>query len=762
LGACDSRLLLVPESKKEKSQRQGCIMIGVPVHRKDGRAKVSGQAVYVDDLDLPGMLHGATVRSPIARGRVVSIHFGPEVPWHEFTIVTAQDIPGTNCISLIADDQPCLVDKLINHREEPVLLLAHRDRHLLERARLAIHIEAEPLPPVFSMEDSLARTELIWGADNVFKSFCIEKGNVDDIWSSADLIVEGEYTTGAQEQLYLETNGMVAECSEGCLTVSGSMQCPYYVQKALTKLFAWSDDRVRIVQLETGGGFGGKEEYPSMIAAHAALLAWKSGKPVKLVYDRSEDLSATTKRHPAKIRHRTAVRRDGKLMGMEIDFTIDGGAYTTLTPVVLSRGAIHAAGPYECPNVRIRARAVATNLPPHGAFRGFGAPQTLFALERQMNRIAGALGLPPEEMRRRNFIRKGQATATGQKIREEVIMDRLLDRALAESGFYAKQASFARENPHNAVKRGLGLAAFLHGAGFTGSGERYLSSIAGAEATREGGVRVLSSGVEMGQGARTSLAQIVASALRLPFEQIDVAAPDTANVPNSGPTVASRTCMVIGKLVERAALDIRDELQHSGLLGRDYSPPEFTAACAAYIEEYGPLQRYARYQAPDGMEWDDEKHQGDAYGTFAWAIHVAEVSVDTATWQTRVEEYVAVQEVGRVIHPVLAAGQIEGGVTQGIGYALYENVVWKDGSMENSQMTNYIVPTSVDIPRIRVFFEENPYPHGPMGAKGIGELPIDGPAPAIVNAIENAVGIGVNSVPVLPEVLMQAMEMQSV
>jgi CO/xanthine dehydrogenase Mo-binding subunit len=730
-------------------------LVGHAVPRKEGREKVTGQAKYVDDLRMPGMLYGATVRSNAARGRIAGVLFGEGIPWEEFTIVRASDIPGANCISLISDDQPCLADTFVNHPEEPVLLLAHPDRYLVEEARRSIRIDIDPLPGVFTIEDSLSRTHIIWGDDNLFKKFLVEKGDVDAAWREAAHIVEGEYSTGAQEQLYIENNGMVAAASpsEG-VTIWGSMQCPYYVHKALVKLFDLPADCVRIIQTETGGGFGGKEEYPSMIAAHAALLAWKSGRPVKLIYDRAEDMAATTKRHPSRTRHRTAVGRDGKLLGMEIEFTIDGGAYATLSSVVLSRGTIHAAGPYACPNVRIRSQAVATNAPPHGAFRGFGAPQSLFALERHMDKIAAVAGLSPEELRRRNFIRKGETTSTGQVIREDVDMAGLLDRALRESEYHAKRARFGRENTSSTVKRGMGLAAFCHGAGFTGSGERYLASVVGLEATADGRVRILSSSTEIGQGTNTILAQIAAETLGLPYEQVDVVQPDTAAVPNSGPTVASRTCMVVGKLVERAAIELQRKLP----LGAGYASADFANACRTYIEQHGPLRTFAEYEAPPGVYWDDDKYQGDAYGAFAWAVYVAEVSVDTVTYEARVEDFVAVQEVGRVIHPVLAAGQIEGGVAQGIGYALYENVVWKDGRMANCQMTNYIMPTAVDLPPIRVFFEEKPYAHGPLGAKGIGELPIDGPAPAILNALEDATGARVNSIPATPEILMQALE----
>src|SRR6202011_5128934 len=246
-------------------------------------------------------------------------------------------------------------------------------------------------------------------------------------WADADLIVEGEYQTGAQEQLYIEPQGMIAKFDrqEG-VTVWGSMQCPYYVHKALMPLLKLPSDKVRVIQTETGGAFGGKEEYPSIIACHAALLARKSGKTVKLIYDRAEDMAATTKRHPSRTRHRTAVSRDGKLLAMEIDFVVDGGAYATLSSVVLSRGTIHAAGPYACPNIRIRSKGVATNAPPHGAFRGFGAPQSLFALERHIDRVAAAAGLSPDEFRRRNFLHKGDTTATGQEICEDVDMGGLL------------------------------------------------------------------------------------------------------------------------------------------------------------------------------------------------------------------------------------------------------------------------------------------------------------------------------------------------
>jgi CO/xanthine dehydrogenase Mo-binding subunit len=739
-------------------------LIGRPVPRKEGREKVTGRARYIDDLTFPEMLYGTTVRSPVPRGRIREVVFGEGIPWDEFTVVTARDIPGANSVALILLDQPYLADGVVNHKEEPVLLLAHPDKYLLEEARRAVSISVEPLPAVFTIEDALDKKEVVWGEDNVFKTFLVEKGDVDSVWETAEVIVEGEYRTGAQEQLYIENNGVVAIAnpSEG-VTVWGSMQCPYYVHKALVKLFDLPEDKIRVIQAETGGGFGGKEEYPSMVAGHAALLAWKTGRPVKIIYDRAEDMAATTKRHPSRTRHRTAVTREGRLVGMEIDFVVDGGAYATLSAVVLSRGTIHAAGPYDCPNVRIRSRAVATNAPPHGAFRGFGAPQSIFALERHLDKVAAAVGLSPEELRRRNFIRQGQTTATGQTIREPVDMDALLTRAFELSDYHAKRERFERENEaKGGIRRGIGFATFMHGAGFTGSGEKYLESVVGCEATTEGRVRVLAASTEIGQGTNTIFAQIAAEALGLDYGRVEMAQPDTGNVPNSGPTVASRTCMIVGKLVESAALGLKQTLQGGGFLGEGYDGEEFARACRAYIERHGPLKSFSRYKQPADINWDEEKYRGDAYGAYAWAVYVAEVSVDAVTYEAHVEDFVAVQEVGRVIHPVLAAGQIEGGVAQGIGFALYENVVWREGRMENNQMTNYIIPTSADIPPIRVHFEEVPYAGGPAGAKGIGELPMDGPAPAILNAIEQATGVAFDQIPLMPESIMEALEREAV
>ena len=727
-------------------------IVGTSVPRKEGVDKLRGTARYVDDIQREGMWHGATVRSTVPRALIRSIGFGRKIDWNEFTVVSAADIPGENRIHMIVSDQPCLADGQVNHCEEAILLIAHPDKQKVREAVNAVHIEYDLMPPVFTIEESEKQQSVIWGADNCFKSFLLEKGDVDSVWAQAAHIVEGEYRTGAQEHLYIENNGVIAEYSaETGITVWGSLQCPFYVHKSLLGVFDLPPEKVRVIQTETGGAFGGKEDFPSVIASHAALLAMKCRRPVKMVYDRMEDLAATTKRHPSRVRHRTALDVSGKLLAMDIGIATDGGAYSTLSSTVLSRATLHSPGPYMCPNVRIRSHAWATNTVPYGAFRGFGAPQTIFAVERHMDEIAAAIDIDPIELRRRNFIHQGETTATEQLMREPVILDKLLDRALAESDYYKKRVQFAEENPHSAIKRGMGIAAFYHGSGFTGSGERYLNSLAGIDVTGEGKVRVLVSSTEFGQGTNTVLAQVAAETLGVDYDDVIMAPPDTGIVPNSGPTVASRTAMVIGRLIERASVQLISMLREQAGLPEHFSRDDFFAACHQLRAKTGEVVSLCRYEAPPGIYWDDQKYRGEAYPAYGWAVHVAQVAVDTVTYSAEVEEFWSAQEAGRIIHPVLAAGQIEGGIAQAIGYALYEKVVLQNGRMANNQMTNYIMPTAEDVPPIHVFWEEIPFQHGGFGAKGIGELPHDGPAPAVLNAIRDAIGISFNSIPLLPE-----------
>ncbi|MCK4871595.1 MAG: molybdopterin-dependent oxidoreductase, partial [Phycisphaerales bacterium] len=443
----------------------------------------------------------------------------------------------------------------------------------------------------------------------------------------------------------------------------------------------------------------------------------------------------------------------GMLQAMVIDVLLDGGAYVTLSPVVLSRAVIHAAGPYFCPNVQIHGEVRLTNHVPYGAFRGFGAPQTQFAMERQMDRIADALGIDRIELRRRNLLRDGQTTATGQVIRDGVDRVALQDRAVKIADVERTREACKQFNAkHPYLRRGVGLSSFYHGAGFTGSGEVNLASRAEVAGLPDGRIEVRTAQTEMGQGMVTVFTQIVAVYVGYAERDIVIADADTAHVPNSGPTVASRTTMVVGRLVERACDDLRRMLGCEEATGDD-----LRQAIVRWHESHDDAELIggAQYVKPSHIHWDDDRYLGDAYAAYAWATNIAQVEVDLRTFMTRVVEFTSVQDVGTVLNDVLARGQIQGGVAQAIGWALSEACAMQNGAMQNAHLTDYIIPTASDLPPIRVWFEQTPYDDGPSGAKGIGELPMNGPAPAILSAISDAVGLDLSHIPVTPETLME-------
>jgi CO/xanthine dehydrogenase Mo-binding subunit len=698
--------------------------VGHSVPRRDGASKVTGEARYTDDLVVPGAWYGKTVRSTVACGTIKSIELKAGFDWSRVVVVTADDIPGDNVVHLIRDDQPVLARPggEIRHKEEPILLLAAADRSTLEEAAGHIRIEYVAAKPVFDIHE----------AAEVYTTIEIHNGEAVE----AEVVISRSFRVGLQEQLYIEPQGAIAipgeagSGKEGSMTVIGSLQCPYYVHRALKRALRLSDEQAVVIQAETGGGFGGKEEYPSMVAIHAALLALKAGRPVRLIYDRHEDLAATTKRHPGVIRHRTGVKKDGTLVFQDIDIVLDGGAYCTLTPVVLSRAAIHATGPYACPNVRIRARAVATNTPPNGAFRGFGAPQSLFAAELMVEHVAERLGMSSVDLRRKWMLRLGDTTATGQKLTESVGSELVLDAAL-------KAASTFQPSNGPTVRRGRGLSLVFHGSGFTGSGEKKLSGTVAMEALADGTFQILTASTEIGQGTKTIFCQLAADALGVTIDRLRVAPQDTSIVPDSGPTVASRTAMIVGRLVQEAALEIKERLE-SG-------------------KEALPLRVEKSYMQPESLHWDETTYRGDAYPIYAWACTIADVDVDMNTGAVSVTDLVMAVDCGKALHPVLAEGQIEGGALQGVGWATIEEIKMKDGSYQNDRLATYLIPTALDAPRIRTILVENPYSRGPFGAKGIGELPMDGPAPAIIAAIHDATGVWLDEVPATPEKVLAAL-----
>jgi CO/xanthine dehydrogenase Mo-binding subunit len=734
------------------------IGIGESPPRPDGFAKVAGAARYVDDLSLPGMLHGATVRSPHPHARIVAIRWHPERAPAGAVCVTAADLPGPNGVQLLDDSWPILAADTVRHVGEPVALVAAATPRTARQARAAVEVIYEPLPAVLGMEQAL---------DDPLYEIAMDSGDLQAGLAAADRVIEGEWRTGHQEHIYLECQGMIAWAEpDGSITALGSMQCPYYVHKALVHAFDLPPEQARVRAAAVGGGFGGKEDYPSLLAIHAALLARASDKPVKMIYDRHEDIVGTTKRHPSIVRHRAGVDRDGRLTALDIEILFDGGAYTTLSPVVLSRALLHSFGPYRCANVRIRGRVLRTNTAPNSAFRGFGAPQVEFALERQMDRIGRALGLDPLEIRLRNVVEPGDRLPTGQVLDETTSARLCLEEAASRTNFRERWRELEEARGKNPGKptRGIGLSLYFHGAGFTGNGERRMKSPVTVRLLEDGRIQVLTAMTDMGQGCGAVFQQIVAASTGVGSEDLDFAEPDTGTVPDSGPTVASRTTMIVGGLLARASAEMRDRVlawrngtavQDGWILGSEGPVERFRDAARAYVSEVGPAEITLNHEPPEDQIFDETTYRGSAYPAYAWGADVVEVEVDPDTLAVRPLRATAVCEVGRAIHPTLCKGQIEGGTLQAIGWALMEEVKLDGGRYLNDRLATYIIPTVRDTPRIDVHLLERPWEGGPFGAKGVGELPMDGGAPAVAQAIDNALGIEVTEIPATPERLMK-------
>lgn len=740
------------------------VYIGTSPPRPDGEPKACGSLQYADDLQTEDMFWGATLRSPYPHARIVSLRWLPERAPDGAVKVTAADVPGPNGVMLINDDWPILADQVVQHVGEPVALVAAPSKGAARAALDAFTVEYEPLDPILDLHQAASEPPIY--------ELELARGDVEAALDRADLVVEGTFTTGHQEHIYIECQAMTAWFEpDGSVVVKGSMQCPYFVHKSLRHALELPADKVRVIATPVGGGFGGKEDYPSLLALHVALLARACGRPVRIAYERHEDIIATTKRHPSRIRHRTGVDRQGTLQAMDIEVVLDGGAYTTLSPVVLSRAILHATGPYRCPNVRIRGRVLRTHTATNGAFRGFGAPQAQFAAERQIDRVGRRLGLDPLEIRLRNVLERGDTLATGQRLDESTAARLCLETVARKTDFRSRWRRLEQERlevEDGQPRRGLGLSLYFHGAGFTGNGERNLNSRVRARLMDDGRVEVLTAAVDMGQGCAVLLPMLACEASGLASDDLVFAEVDTAVVPDSGPSVASRTSMIVGSEVGRAVQDVcervlrwwvdaRGSSASAALEGGvvrvvDESWP-FREIAQEYLREHGSLEIELRHEPPEWQVFDEQTYQGVAYPTYAWGADVVEVEVDPDTLEVRPQEVTAVCEVGRVLHPTLCRGQIEGGTLQALGWALMEEIQLQEGRYLNDRLATYIIPTSRDSPKIEVELLERPWKGGLVGAKGVGELPMDGGAPATVAAIENAIGIAVAAIPATPEKL---------
>ncbi|HBE80640.1 MAG TPA: aldehyde oxidase [Firmicutes bacterium] len=707
--------------------------ISMPIPKVDHQEKMAGAANYVGDLKLPGMLFAKTLRSDRARALIKTVDT-PPLPEGYF-IVDYHDIPGRNRVKIMIDDQPFFAEDRVNYIGEPILLVVGPDKQKILEIMAQIRVDYQDIAPILTMDDA-ENQDLppIFGDKNYFAEFAIAKGDPEEGFARAKYIFEEEFSTGYQEQLYLETQGVLGVYENGQITVYGSIQCPYYVRDALMQAFGWGSERVRVVQTTLGGAFGGKEDYPSLIGGQVAAAAVKTGKPVQLLFDRAEDLEVTTKRHPSIIRLRAAVDENYRITTLAADIRYNAGAYSGLSNVVLQRGMFNIAGVYHFPNLKVKGRTVATNTVPNGAFRGFGAPQAIFAIEMQMEMIARKLGLDPLDFKMNHLAQKGDSTTTGGTFRQAVKLPELIATVEQLSSYRQKTNEFTNGN-HKTLK-GIGMSLFLHGCGFTGSGERdFIKAQVKLRKLADGKVEILAANTDMGQGLKTTFRKIVANTLDLSVESVIYQNPDTTRVPNSGPTVASRTIMIVGKLLEEAARELKQR----------WSEP-------------GEIEVTANYRHPTDMRWDDKTLSGDAYPAYSWGVNAVEVEVDPLTFEIQIKGVWSAFDVGKAIDERIMRGQIEGGILQGLGYGSLEKMESRQGKLQQRSVTDYIIPTAMDCVKMEHRLIDNLYDDGPFGAKGAGELTLIGGAPALAAAVSNALGVPLHKLPITPEYLMEVVK----
>jgi CO/xanthine dehydrogenase Mo-binding subunit len=754
-------------------------VVGSSPERVDARAKVTGRARYADDLSLPRMLFAGVAESPVARGRLLAVdrREALAVPG-VVAVLTAADVPGRNLIPLMADDQPLLAERDVRYFGEALALVAAETPEAAWAGARAVRAEIVEAEGVFdgvaAMEPAAPR---VHDSGNVMLHLKVRRGDPAAALSGADCVIEDRVRTGAQEHFYIETLGAVADPQDdGSMIVYGSLQCPYYVQRAVAAILGFPLGRVRIIQTATGGAFGGKEDVPNEVCACAALLAHRTARPVKLVYSREQDVRRSSKRHPMSMRYRLGASRSGKLAAVEAEIVGDVGAYATLSPAVLFRSNAHATGPYVLDHARVDTYGVYTDNPQSGAFRGFGQPQVCFGIETMMDRLAASLAMDPLDLRERNLLRVGTRTVSGQLLEESVGLERTLTLARRESAWDEKRRAWgpARREPDGRL-RGIGAACCGYGVSLGAKGRHLDGSGAYVQLHQDGSATVAVGGTEIGQGAKTVLAQLAAETLGLGVDRIQIGDVDTARVPDSGPTVASRTTVMSGNAVLDAASQIAARLRPvaASLLGAP-GAPVVLAGGRAFLEEDParslPLADLARecylrklnlaadgwFQAPP-TSYDMETGQGDAYFVYSWATQVAEVAVSPLTGRVEVLSVTAAHDVGRALYPDGVLGQIEGGIVQGMGFALQEAFLLDRGRPLTDRFSNYIIPSCLDAPEIDIHLVEEPWSLGPFGAKGIGEPAIIPTAAAIANAVFHATGAPVSELPVSPEAVLRAL-----
>ena len=700
--------------------------------RVDAVQKARGEATYVCDMTLPDMLYAYMVRSTVSRGKIKAIHL-PEMP-EGYYFISAKDIPakGKNELWMIMKDWRCFADEYVLYYGETIGLVVGPDRTVLKDLKAQIKIDYEEMMPAVTIDDAI---NCVGGPffpeknSNVMCELFCEKGRpMDEVFAEADEIFEETIETPYQEHVHLETNGAIVDMEDGKFVFYASAQCPFYIRKSIAGLLDIPLEDIIVRQATTGGAFGGKEHFPDALCGPLLVAENIIRKPIKMIFDREEDTQFSVKRHPSKCIYKTAIK-DGKITGVKGHIYYNCGAYLSSSYVVLQRGVFHGNGVYTFPSTYLKGEGMATNMFPSDAFRGFGAPQTIFAVETHLDHIAHHLGVDPLELKMQYIAKKGDETTTNGHIIEEVKLPEMLDVICRESDYWRKAKEYTP-----GCGKGIGVALYNHGGAFTGNGEQAIIK-AHARLVRTGNkVSIQVGSTEMGQGFKTSLRKICAATLGISIDDVEYLDPDTSKVVDSGPTAASRSTMVVGRLVERAAQEMKERWDE------------------------GDITTEVEYEHPEGYPWDQATFRGDAYLGYGWGAVIVEVEADKLTNEIKTVGIWSSHEIGKAIDELIVHGQINGGIMQSLGYGAMEKLEVKNGRFKQKSMSDYVIPTSMDFPKQFYHIQDNPYPWGPYGAKGMGELVFNGASAAYVDAVERALNTRFNAIPIPPEDIEEALK----
>ena len=746
-------------------------ILGKSINRPDAPGKTTGGTRFLTDIAVDNMAHGAPVYSSIPFGEYTSIDLSKAKKVDGYIdFVSAKDIPAENQIGVIVPDQPLFADKTVRFIGDSIGLVVAETHEAAIEAAKAVSISYAEKTPYYTIDESRDAEDNFIHESNLACHHKVRKGDIQKGFVESDQIIEARFKTPYQEHYYLEPQACIASPNgSDKMKILGSLQCPFYIQKAIARVFDWPYENILVEQAPTGGAFGGKEDIPSEVCARAAVAAMKINRPVKVVYTRHDDAQLTSKRHPFQMNYKVGVKNDGTLVSAEILLEENAGAYATLSTVVSYRSCAQAMGPYVIPNIHVDSNSYLTNLPTTGAFRGFGSPQAAFGHERMMDVIADELGIGPMALRLKNVIKPGDQTQTAQVLNESVGAEETIQEA-------AKLAKWDIFNPtkDSRYKYGLGMSSIHYGNCLGAAGWHMDGSGVNIKLFPDGNVHVAYGLVEMGQGSETAVRQMTAEAMGISMDRITVLPTNSAQVPDSGPAVASRNVVMTGNAIRNATKKILPVLKNSAAKWMSCSIDDisisndiindrssgteiqFHELCDYMGKTQTDMEFTGWWHTPE-LDYDATTGIGEAYFSYSFATQIAKVKVDTLTGLVDVENIYAAYDVGKAINPSGIEGQVEGGSAQGIGWATTEDFKIKDGKVQTPNLTTYLLPTALDSADVETTIVEKPEPEGPWGAKGIGEPSIIPTAGAVANAVSNAIGIQMNEIPLTPERVLNAL-----